>query len=364
MPKRISYDPLLVGIPIVLVILGVIMIYSSSAIMAWEKYKDPYFFVKRQISWVIISLVLLVILTQISYERVKKASVPLMFIGIMLLLILLIPNVGKSVGGAKRWINLGPFSFQPSEFMKVALLFYLAKSLAQKGEKLKLFVDGYLPYLIILTSIFFLIMMQPDFGSVVVLGATAFLLFFVAGVPMRFLLPTFLAALLFGILAVYSVSFRRTRVFTHFDPWQDPMGSGFQMVQSFLALGQGGLFGLGLGEGKQKLFYLPAPHNDFIFAVIGEELGFIGTSVVLILFAILIWKGLRIAFRCTDPFGCYLSFGLTLSLALQVITNVGVVTGLLPTKGLPLPFISLGGSSLIANMASIGLLLKISEETI
>lgn len=362
MPKRIPYDPLLLGIPIVLIVLGIIMIYSSSAILAWEKYKDPYYFVKRQLIWTSISLILVLIITRTSYESMKKVSVPLFFLGMLFLILVLIPNLGKSVSGARRWINLGSLSFQPSEFMKVAMLFYLSRTLANKREQIKLFFDGYLPYLIILSIIFFLIMMQPDLGSVVVLGATAFILFFVAGVPLRFLLPTFLVALSLGILAIYTVSFRRTRVMAHFNPWHDPMGSGFQMVQSFLALGQGGLFGLGLGEGKQKLFYLPAPHNDFIFAVIGEELGFIGTSVVLFLFAILICKGLRIAFRCTDFFGCYLSFGLTLSLALQVIINVGVVTGLLPTKGLPLPFISLGGSSLIANMVSIGILLKISEE--
>ncbi len=355
------YDPVLLMVAVVLVGMGVVMVYSSSAIVAWQRFQDSSFFLRRQALWALMGTGLMLVTMRLDYRKLNDWAFPLLFAAILSLVAVLIPSVGREVGGARRWVDLGPLSFQPGEFAKVALVIYLAHSLAKKADKRDDFTFGYLPNLLVSGILFLLLLLQPDLGAGVVILVLALALCFVAGTPLRFLVSTVLVVLPFLYIAVTGAQYRVRRLTAFLDPWSDPADAGFQTVQSFLALGRGGLWGLGLGQGTQKLFYLPEAHTDFIFSVIGEELGFVGASAVLFLFGLLIWTGMRVAWSCEDPFGRYLAFGLAFLVGGHLIINVAVATGLLPTKGMALPFISLGGSALIANMIAVGILLNISR---
>lgn len=346
-----------------LILIGVVMLFSASAVYAMEEYNDPYYFMKRQFAWLALGLVVLLFARHIDYRKLEKYTYPALFLTFVLLVLVMFPGIGKEVGGARRWLPLWKINIQPSELAKFTLVLFMAKSLVKRADKLKNFMYGYLPNLIILGVFFFLILFQPDFGTASILCAVAFMMFFVAGIRFKFLVYSVLAVVPFLWLAVVGAQYRTRRILAFMDPWQDPSNTGFQAIQSFYAFGRGGYWGLGLGDGRQKLFYLPEAHTDFIFSVIGEELGFIGTMGILILFAVLIWRGFSTALQARDGFGTHLAMGLTLLIGFPAFTNMCVAVGLLPTKGLTLPFISMGGSSLLISMLCVGVLLNISEHT-
>jgi cell division protein FtsW len=337
------------------------MIYSASSVYAYEKYGDSAYFLKRQFIFISIGLIFSIWFMSFDYAKIRRFIKPFLWISILLLLAVFIPGVGRVAGGARRWIHFGLFSFQPSEFAKLALVFYSADVLSRKQTEIGSFIHGFLPLLIILSFCVLLILIEPDLGTAVALACLIIIISYVAGVNIKQLFLTMLPGLLVFITMIIIKPYRIKRVTAFLNPWQDPRGAGFQIIQSFIALGSGGIFGVGLAHSKQKLFYLPEAHTDFIFSIIGEELGLIGTLGILFLFGIFIWLGSKIAYSARDLFGQFLAFGLVTMIALQVIINIAAVTGSIPTKGLPLPFISYGGTSLVYNMASVGLLLNIAR---
>jgi cell division protein FtsW len=341
--------------------LGIVMVYSASAILAMDRFRDPYFFLKKQAFWAVLGLGVLWGVMSVDYRRWRPYVFWFLLAAAGLLVLVLVPPFGQSINGTRRWLRWGPFSFQPTELAKLALVLYLADFLARRRATITLFFRGVLPPLLVTGLISGLVLLQPDLGSSVALVAVVFCMLFLAGARPLHLGLIGASAVPVVVLAIVGASYRLRRVFAFLDPYADPRGAGFQIIQSYLALGGGGLFGRGLGDSKQKLFYLPEPHTDFIFAILGEELGFIGAAVTIGLFGLLLWRGVRIGLRVADPFAALTAFGLTAYLTTQATVNLGVVVGLLPTKGLPLPFVSFGGSSLLVAMAAVGLLLNISQ---
>jgi len=365
MPKKREIDYKILFCVSSLIIFGLGMIYSSSGTIAGYRYGDPAYFVKRQMIWAVVGTIGMFIAARIDYRKLQLLA-PYFYVATVLMLILvLIPGYSKEVSGARRWITLGSMTMQPSEFAKLTLIIFFSAFLVKKENSglIKEFVTGYVPNALALGFCFILVLSQPDLGTSLIIAAVIFSLFFISGIRLTYILGTFLVLLPFLYVAILNVDYRRKRIMSFMDPWADPLDTGFQIIQSYVAFGNGHILGLGLGDGRQKNFYLPDAHTDFIFSIIGEELGFIGCSVVIGLFAWLLYLGLKVAFRAPDEFGMYLAAGITLSIGIQVAINLGVATGLLPTKGLPLPFISLGGSALVAWMISIGILLNVSEHT-
>jgi cell division protein FtsW len=354
-------DSILLTVTLILVAIGLAMVYSTSAVLAQERYGDSLYFLKRQMLWAGLGLLAMWAGWYIPSRVQRRLTIPAVFCTLGLLVMVLHPAFGRKVGGAQRWLQLGPLTIQPSELAKYVLLLYIARTLGQSQERLTNFSYGYLPNVLIIALFALLIFAQPDLGTAVVLAATAGLQLLIIGVPLRYLAYTALAGLPMLYWGVVHVQFRVNRLLGFLNPWDDPQGSGYQPIQSLLALGQGGLLGIGLGQSQQKLFYLPEAHTDFIFAVIGEELGFIGAAGLIGLFLILLWRILRIALSCDEPFGMYLGLGIFVLLAIQITMNLGVVVGLLPTKGLPLPLISLGGSNLLVSLIAIGTVLNLAE---
>ena len=344
-----------------LIAIGVVMIYSSSGIYAAQVLGSDTYFLNRHLLFLAMGLLFTFIFMTVDYRELRKYAKPLIVLSVLLLILVLIPGIGKESYGARRWFKLGPFNIQPSEFIKIAMLIYVADFLARKQNKIRDFLKGFLPLLLVVGFVCFLILKQPDLGNSVSLAVVVFIVMFIAGAQIKHLGIIFLAALPVFYLLIARVPYRLARIMAFLDPWQDSQGIGFQLTQSQIALGSGGLTGVGLGKSMQKLFYLPAAHTDFILSIIGEEVGLIGTLSVVILFLILIAQGARIAKRTTDSFGFYLATGIVVMLGLQAVVNIGVSIGALPTKGLPLPFVSYGGSALIANLLAIGLLLNISR---
>ena len=347
---------------IILMAIGICMVFSSSYIMAYKWYGDSYYFLKRQLIYAIIALAVFFIAIYTDYHYYKKITLPILILSIGLLSMVYIPSFGRTAGGASRWVKIGFFSFQPSEIAKFALILYMAESLTRKQLKdIKTFVRGVLPPLIIMFVMFLLILNEPDFSTSLIILGISFIMLFIGGTRIIQLYALIVAAIPLGILILSREEYRRTRLLSFLDPWKDPLDSGFHIIQSLLALGSGGVFGIGLAESKQKYFYLPDQHTDFIFSIIGEELGFIGTVVIIILFTIFLWRGFRIALDSSDQFGTLLAAGITSMIVFQSIINIGVVTKMIPTTGITLPFISYGGSSLIVNMFCAGILLNISR---
>jgi cell division protein FtsW len=287
--------------------------------------------------------------------------VPVLLVGFLGLVLVLLPSVGVTVKGARRWLRLGSLTVQPSELVKVGVLLYVAYYLAKKGDRVTGFWHGFIPPLVVAGVLIGLILIEPDMGTASVIGLVTLGLLFVGGARLGHLMLIGLAALPLIYLLVMRVSYRRQRVLSFLDPWSDPTGAGFQVIQSFLALGGGGPFGVGLGEGRQKLFYLPEPHTDFVLSALGEELGFVGAAMVVLLLAAFVAKGFMIALEADDPFARYLALGVSFLVAFHTLINVAVITGLLPTKGLTLPFVSYGGSSLVVNMIGAGFLMAVSR---
>ncbi|MDD2689797.1 MAG: putative lipid II flippase FtsW [Candidatus Omnitrophica bacterium] len=348
-------------ITVILICVGTVMIYSASSIYAWERYKDGFFFLKRHIIFLLIGALFTFLVMSIDYRKLKVVSKPLLILSLILLVLVLIPGIGREVSGARRWFRFKFISFQPSELANLAMVIYVADFISRKGNFIKTFLRGFLPPVCILGLLALLIMMQPDLGSTLAIGVVVFIMLFIAGVRAGYLLSVFLASIPVLYILIFSVPYRRMRILAFLNPWLDPKGSGFQIIQSQIALGSGGIFGVGLGHSKQKLFYLPAAHTDFIFSIIGEELGFLGTLAIVILFMIFIQQGIKIMKNASDKFGYFLALGLILMISFKAIINIGVSCGVLPTKGLPLPFISYGGSSFIFDLVSVGILMNIAR---
>jgi cell division protein FtsW len=352
---------LLVMVTLILLAVGVVMIYSSSSIYAWERLGSSTYFLKRHLIYLVTGLLGAFLLMSIDYRILKRFAKPLLLISLLLLILVLLPGIGKEIAGAKRWFRIMGFSFQPSEFAKLAILIYAAEYLSRKQNYIGDFFKGFMPAMIVLGTTILLIILQPDLGTAVSIVVMVFLMLYVGGVELSHLGLVILLAIPVFYVLILSAPYRRARIVTFLNPWVDPKGSGFQIIQSQIALASGGIFGVGLGKSLQKLFYLPAAHTDFIFSIIAEELGFIGAVTVIVLFLIFILQAARIAKNAIDAFGYYLSLGIIAIIGFEVIVNIGVSLGNLPTKGLPLPFISYGGSSLAFDMVSVALLLNISR---
>ena len=355
-------DPILLTTVLVLVALGIVMVYSSGAIYAADLYGNETHFLSRQLIFAVLGLGLMLAAAKVRYQIFKRWTYPILGGVLLLLIAVLIPGVGSTMGGATRWLNMGSFYLQPSEMAKFALVLYLAYSLEKKQSQIGTFSIGILPHLIVVGMTLMLILVEPDFGTTAVLAAILFAMMFVAGTRLVHLGGIFAAAMPLAAVALMGAEYRRKRLMAFLDPWADQADSGFQIIQSWLAFHNGGAFGTGLGSGTQKLFYLPAAHTDFIFSVVGEELGFWGVLLSLGLFGVLIYRGTRLAGRAPDLFGRLLGTGITFVIGLQAVINMMVVTGLLPTKGLTLPFVSYGGSSLVAYLFMIGVLLNIGSQ--
>ena len=337
---------------------GLISIYSTTAIFADEKFGDAFFFFRRQLLWVVMGSLAFFVAMRIKYDFLRKISKPLLLLGIFLLVLVFFPQLGREAGGARRWLSVGGFSFQPIEVVKLFLVVYLAAYLADKEKHLKK-LRGFLPPAVVIMLISGLVILQPDLGTALLLIITSFIMLFIGGVKVGYLSGMAISFALPLYFLVFEVAFRKRRILAFLDPWSDPSGTGYQIIQSLLALGSGGLWGVGPGQSQQKLFFLPASHTDFIFSIIGEEMGLVGTGAIVILFTLFVWLGIKIAWNAPDLFGYLLSVGITMMIGLQAAINIGVVTGSLPTIGIPLPFISFGGSSLVFAMAGTGLLLNV-----
>lgn len=346
-----------------LVLIGVMMIFSSSAIIAEQKYDDTYYFLKKELIYLSLGLVVLFVTKNIPYTFYKTVIYPLFGFAVFLIMLCYIPGMSHTAGGASRWLRIGGFTMQPSEWGKVIVIILVAYLIAKKDDTIKSFIKGYVPILGLAGFYALLILAQKDLGSAFVLGAVVFIMLFVAGTRTIYLVGTALAAMPALYFMIFSVDFRKRRILAFLEPWKYKLNYGYQIIQSYVAFKSGGLAGVGLGESKQKLFYLPEAHTDFIFSVLGEEFGMIGVVVVATLFLIFVYRGIRIAQKTEDQFGMFLALGLTSLIGLQAFINFGVVMGILPTKGLALPFISYGGSSLIISFAAVGILLNISKQT-
>ncbi|MBL9038803.1 MAG: putative lipid II flippase FtsW [Archangium sp.] len=358
--RRLTYDPLLLSAVLLLVGFGLVMVYSASAITAHDKLGDGFHFVKRQAVAAGIGLLAMVAALKLGYRRLARLAYPLLIVSIILLVAVVIPGLGTSVGGAKRWLRIPGVSLQPAEICKFAWVVYLSYSLAKKREKVKSFSIGFLPHLGIAGVLVLLCMLEPDFGSSVGLLVLLFVMLFAAGAKLSYLVGSVLLAIPFAYTAIATSEYRMKRVTAFLDPWANRQGSGYQVAESLMSIGSGGLTGLGLGDGRQKRYFLPEAHTDFIFSIIGEELGLLGVAFVIMLYGVIIWRGLRAALQAPEPFGTYLGLGVTTLIAFQAVVNMFVAMGLVPTKGLTLPFISYGGSSLIVLMGAAGVLLSIS----
>ncbi len=360
MDERNAPDYFLFTVIMILAGIGIIMIFSTSGIMALEKFNDKYFFLKRQSLWLLIGITASLIAMKIDYRHYEKPAPRILLACIVLLSMVFLPGIGITINGARRWFKIGGFTFQVSELAKLVLIIYLASALSRKQKDLKNFKRGVLPLVFVVWLCFTLILLEPDFGTAMIVLAVSYFLFFVGKMPFSYLaLPAVLVAPL-SVFIVRSKPYMLRRLLIFLNPGTDPNGLGYHIIQSLIALGSGGPVGVGLGESTQKMFYLPEAHTDFIFAIIGEEFGFVGTFLVISLFFIVIYRGAKIALKCDNLFGALLAGGIVMAITFQAMVNIGVVTRLLPTKGITLPFISYGGSSLLINLIAVGILLNIS----
>lgn len=355
-------DVVLGAIVVALIGFGVVMVYSASAVQATLHYHDPQFFLKRQAAYAVVGLTLFFVVGMIDYHRLYKLTYPVLG-GVGVLLLLCVAGLGHTGGGATRWLSLGPVHVQPAEMAKLALVTWLAYSLAKKAERVRTFTVGFLPHLIVAGVFMFLCMKQPDFGSAVVLLLLTFTMLFVAGAKVGYILGASILGGAFGAISIMSKQYRYERYLAWMNMDQHRADLAYQPFQSVMSFGSGGTWGTGIGKGLQTL-YLPEAHNDFIFAVIGEEFGLLGTTVTLLCFCLIAWRGLRAALLAPDRFGALLAIGLTGLVAIQALINICVVLGMLPTKGIPLPLVSAGGSSLVVNLIGMGVLLNISQQAV
>jgi len=358
--KLDEYDLVIMLMAIALTCFGVVMVYSASSVMAAKRFHDGFFFLKRQGLFALLGFGIMLLVMRVDYHNWKRLAVPGLLLCLVLLCLVLIPGIGGKAGGSSRWIKLPGFNLQPSEMAKLALIMYMAYSLEKKQDKVKSLTAGFIPYMIVLMFLIGFLVLQPDLGGALTLAFVAMVMLFAAGTRLVYIFSMLLLAMPF-LMYKLSRGYHKGRMEAFFNPWSDPEGKGFQIIQSWLALGTGGVFGQGLGEGKQKLFYLPEAHTDFILSVVGEELGFLGVVVIIGMFFLLVQRAMRIAVAAPDTFGRFLALGIAVLFGIEATVNMGVVTGLLPTKGLALPFISYGGSSLLISLFAVGILLNISS---
>jgi len=344
-----------------LLALGMTMVLSTSYLYSQERYGDGTYFFRKQLIAMGAGLIALVACSIAPSTYYRRFAYPLLAISFIVLVMVLIPGLGVNRGGARRWIMFPGFAFQPSELAKLSIIFYLAHSMAKKADMIRTFSVGVLPHLLISGVFAGLLLLEPDFGTALILTMMLYFMLFIGGVRVRHLLSTALLALPVLAYVMMTAQYRLRRLMTFLDPWSDATGSGFHVIQSLIAFGSGQLFGRGLGESRQKLFYLPEAHTDFVYSVVGEELGLLGALAVLALFGVIIVRGLRLTAKIEEPFDQYLAFGLTVLLGLQALIHMGVVMGLMPTKGLVLPFISYGGSAMVINLMEAGILLGLSR---
>ncbi len=354
------YDVQLLFPVLFLVGVGIVMVYSASSALALKKFGSDFFFLKKQALFALAGVIVLVAGRHFPYRYYRVLAYPLIALSLGLLALIHFTDLGLTAGGSTRWMQLGSFSFQPSEFARIALVIYLAYSMEKKADQIKTFSIGFVPHVLVLGVFVALIFIQPDFGTVFILGALTWIMLFIGGVRFSQLFATMLVILPVAYLFLINAEYRAKRILGFLNPWEHSSDEGYQIVHSLMAFGTGGLWGTGIGKGYQKLFYLPEPHTDFIFSVIGEELGLLGVVIIIGLYAWIVIRGIAIARSAPDLFGAYLAVGLTIAMGLQIVVNMGVALGLLPTKGLTLPLLSYGGTSLLLNMASIGILMNIS----
>jgi len=351
---------LLFGI-VIISLFGLLMVYSASYVWAEYKFDDAYKFVKTQGLFLIVGYIFIYFIVKVPYTKYLKYSNIIFLICFILLVLVLILGIGTVRNGSRSWFGIGGFGIQPSEFSKLGLLIFTSKYLAYNEKGLKDIKRGVFPILMVVMLVFGLIMLQPDFGTGIIIVISIIVLLFVSGVKMGFFVKLGFLGLLGVVGLIIMAPYRMKRIVSFLNPWSDPLGSGFQIIQSLYAIGPGGLLGLGLGNSIQKHFYLPEPQTDFIFAIISEEFGFVGILIVASLFLLIIYRGFRIAINCENKFGKYLAFGITFQLSFQALLNLMVVVGLIPVTGVTLPFLSYGGSSLLITMVSMGILLSISK---
>lgn len=345
-----------------LVLLGLMMILSASSVSSFANYGSSFTFFKKQLAWAAVGLVSYAVLARLDYHKLKGFGYPALTIASGLLCAVLVPGVGVVVGGSARWIGLGPFSFQPSEVAKLALVMFAADVFARKGERsLRVMGHAAIPLAPVLALLAALVILQPDLGTALILGVIGLGMLFVAGAPLRFLVPMAATGMAAAAFAAFAEDYRRARILAFLDPWEDPLNTGYQTIQSLLALGSGGWLGVGLGASRQKFLYIPNAHTDFIFAILGEEMGFLGTVAVLGTFCFLAYLGVQTARRAPDRFGMLLAAGVTIWISVQALVNVGAVAAALPITGVPLPLVSFGGTSLVMTMAAIGILTNVAS---
>jgi cell division protein FtsW len=360
MAKRVSVDGWLFTVTLLLVFLGLVMVFSASAVMAKERYGSGYYFLLRQIGWAVAGITAMVVAMKVDYRRYKHPAVVFSMLGVTTLMLISVFLLDRA-HNTHRWLHWGGFSLQPSEMAKPALILFLAFFMESRTKSMDDWRNTLLPAVIPTLIFLGLIVLQPDLGTAIACAAITGCMLFVAGLDLRYLGYAAVASLLPLYFLIFHVPYRRDRILAFLDPYSDPQGRGFHIIQSMIAVSTGGITGLGLMEGKQKLFYLPEPHTDFIFAVTAEELGLLGSLVVVLLFAIFLWRGIRTALRTEDMFGRFLAVGISSMVVVQAFINISVVLGLMPTKGIPLPFISYGGSSLFVTLACVGVLLNITK---
>ena len=362
MAKRVSVDRWLFTVTLVLVFVGLIMVFSASAVMAKERYGSGYYFLFKQLGWAIAGLIAMIVGMRMDYRRFKHPAVVFTVLGVTTLLLISVFFLDRS-HNTHRWIHLGGFSLQPSELAKPALILFLAYFLESRVKAMDDWRNTLLPAVIPTLVFVGLIVFQPDLGTALACCAITVSVLFVAGLDLKYLGYAFVASILPLYFLIFHVRYRRDRMLAFINPFSDPQGKGFHMIQSLIAVSTGGITGLGLMEGKQKLFYLPEPHTDFIFAVTAEELGLVGSVIIVALFAVFLWRGIRTALRTQDTFGQFLVVGITCMVVVQAFVNISVVLGMMPTKGIPLPFVSYGGSSLFVTLACVGVLLNVTKQT-
>ncbi|HET7559844.1 MAG TPA: putative lipid II flippase FtsW [Limnochordia bacterium] len=352
-------DLILFAATVGLLVIGVVMVFSASYTTGLADFNDPYHYIKRQAMWAVIGVVAMVFVTRIDYRKFRAFALPGLIAAMALLALVLV--VGNEVAGAKRWFDFGPVGLQPSELAKLAVINFTAGYIATMRGRIRTLWQGLLLPLGIVAIVFLLILLEPDFGTGVAVIGTATLMLFAGGTNLLYLALLGLSGLpVLGVL-VWTKPYRMQRIVSFLDPWKDPLGAGWNVIQSLYAIGSGGLFGLGLGESRQKFAYLPEQHTDFIFAILSEELGFIGVCAVILCFLVLAWRGYRVALKAPDLYGSMLAVGITTMIVLQAILNIGVVSGSFPVTGVTLPLISFGGSSLTITLAGLGVLLNISR---
>jgi cell division protein FtsW len=360
MARKLRSDKWLFLSTLALVCASVVMVYSASALVALERYQQPYLFVTKQLMWAMLGIALLSVVMRVDYHVYRSERLQWSLLGLVALLLVGV-LFSAPVNGSRRWFSIGPLGVQPSELAKLAAIVFTAAVLERRMHRINELQYALLPVAIVVGVLVGLILIEPDLGTSASLLAVIGLMVFVGGLSYRYIFGCVLLALPTLYVLVWSSDYRRRRFLAFLDPWADRLGDGFQIIQSLIAIGTGGVTGKGLMAGVQKLFYLPEPHTDFIFAVISEELGLVGSTIVIACFCVIAWRGLRTAMRAPDGFGAFLAIGLTMMIVLQAFVNISVVMGLLPTKGITLPLVSNGGSSLLVNLVAVGVLLNISE---